>query len=66
MPGVYDLGVADCCEHALGRGGVHQAIPLAGLEIVLKRHFLFARLLVTRQEIANDIHGSSLLYRSSL
>jgi hypothetical protein len=59
VPGVDHLRLADGGEHPFGCRCVDQRITFARIEVLLERHFLFTRLLVTGQKIPNDIHGTS-------
>ena len=61
MPRVDHLGFADGRQHALRGRRIRQGFPLAEVEVFLDRHLFLARLLVSREEIADDVHEASFV-----
>ena len=61
VSGVKHFRLANCGKHALRCYGIDKRVTLAGIEILLDGHFLFARLLVTSQKITDHIHKTSSL-----
>ena len=59
VPGVEQLRLANGHQHALRRGGIHQRIALAGIQVFLDRELIFTRLLVSGQEMTDGIHTTS-------